>query len=173
MTDLIKTERLILRRHTLADAATMAELIGDWEVVKWLTQPPYPYTLADAEWFLNDPMSSETFAITRDDRYLGNVGLHGRADEAGLELGYWLGTPFHGQGLMSEAARAVVADHFAHSDVPLFTGYLLGNDASANVLTKLGCTNIEQITRRCVSQGKDLPLQRMVLTSQNWRKSHG
>lgn len=169
MTDVIKSKRLILRRHELADAAEMARLIGDWDVISWLTTPPYPYGLADAEWFLNDDMSAETFAITMDGQYLGNVGLHGVSEKAALEFGFWLGKPYWGQGLMTEAAKAVIGDHFGSFDSPLLSGYLKGNAASDNVLRKLRFRNTEIVMRDSVPQGKNMQLQRMELTAEVWR----
>jgi len=173
MTDLIKTERLVLRRPNMDDAVEIARHVGDWEVIKWLTAPPYPYSLTDAERFLNDDMSVETFAITADGQYLGNVGLHGVPDSTALEFGYWLGKPFWGQGFMSEATNAVVADHFDHLGGVLLSGYLQGNVASATVLGKLGFLNTEIVMRHSAPWDKKMSLQRMELTAKVWQARHG
>ena len=169
MTDVVETKRLVLRRHKQDDAGEMARLIADWDVIKWLTSPPFPYALSDAEQFLKADMSKETFAITWDDQYLGNVGLHGVPDSPDLEFGYWLGKPYWGQGLMTEAANAVIADHFARDDGLLLSGYLEGNKASANVLGKLGFQNIDIVMRDSVPWGKKMRLQRLELSSKIWR----
>ncbi len=54
------------------------------------------------------------------------------------ELGFWLRQSDWGRGFMTEAAKAVVAEHFAHSDSPLVSGQLIQNAASGAVLKKLG-----------------------------------
>jgi len=172
MTDVIETKRLKLRRYKASDAADITRLIGDWDVVKWLTAVPYPYTLSDAKEFIGDPMSKETFGLILDGRFAGGIGLHTVSDGDHLELGYWLGKPYWGQGLMTEAAQAVVADHFAQSDDNLTSGYLVGNQPSQNVLSKLGFVNTELLARYCRSQAKELPLQRMQMTKDRWRHHH-
>ena len=160
----IRCKRLILRPLRVGDAKAITAGIGQWEVIRWLTTPPWPYTQADAEWFLNDPMSAETFGIENDGALIGVVGLHPHEDRPGLELGYWLNRAAHGHAYMSEAARAVVANHFSKSEAPLVSGYLLGNSASAKVLRKLGFRATEQILRFARPIGYDVPLQRMELT---------
>jgi len=164
----IRCKRLILRPLRAGDSQAIAHGIGQWQVIRWLTTPPWPYTQADAEWFLNDPMSAETFGIEVDGALIGVVGLHGNDDSAGPELGYWLDRDHHGKGYMTEAAQAVVADHFARRDESLQSGHLVGNAASANVLSKLGFRNTAVITRFARPVGYDVPLQRMELTKADW-----
>jgi RimJ/RimL family protein N-acetyltransferase len=56
-----------------------------------------------------------------------------------MELGYWLGEPFWGQGLMGEACHAVVAYSFAHhSPQRIQARVIAGNMASVRVLEKIG-----------------------------------
>jgi RimJ/RimL family protein N-acetyltransferase len=38
-----ETDRLLLRALARADLPRLAELIGDWEVARWLVAVPYPY----------------------------------------------------------------------------------------------------------------------------------
>ena len=57
----------------------------------------------------------------------------------GYNLGYWLGEPFWGAGLMSEAARAFVAHFFAMKpDDVLYSGAFSENAASLRIQEKLG-----------------------------------
>ena len=139
----IGTPRLSLRRLRLEDGPRLANLVGNWNVVRWLSAVPFPYTLADAECFIIDsraiPPDSRCVraAVTRDGQFLGLAGLDPKP--RGVELGYWLGEPFWGNGYMTEAASALVAAAFARPDIPVLTsGYLEGNAASAGVLAKLG-----------------------------------
>lgn len=173
MTDAIKTERLTLRRPVSGDAPAIARLISHWDVVKWLSSAPWPYRLSDAEWFLGDAMSRTAFAIEVADQFAGIVGLDPSDCGDGHELGYWLGKPFWGQGIMTEATQAVVADHFAHSHDPLESGYFVGNGPSQNVLAKLGFRDLDIVVRHSRPQQKDLPLQRVAQSYQDWRDHYG
>ena len=139
----ITTARLTLRTFRPDDAPALANLIGNWNVIRWLKHPTFPYTLVDAEGFIarilaRDPgEGSVAAAIARDDHLLGSVGLNARA--GGLTLAYWLGEPYWGNGYMTEAAAALVHAAFAQTSVrEIVSGYLEGNTASAGVLTKLG-----------------------------------
>ena len=67
----IGTRRLVLRPLREDDAAALYPLFNDWEVMRFLSSPPWPYTLADAESFVADAMRAAAdesaeiaFAIT-------------------------------------------------------------------------------------------------------------
>lgn len=164
----LQTKRLKLRPLKAADAPAIARLIGNWNVIRWLTSPPWPYRLADAQWFVADDGSSGSFCIEIDGAFAGIVGLTNK-----LDLGYWLGQPFHGQGYMTEAARAVVDSHFSDHAERLMSGYIPGNETSAGVLKKCGFVNTETISVPSVPLGRDVQVQRMELTSDMWRACHG
>ena len=56
----IKTDRLILKKtKNKQDKLSLASQIGDWEVVKWLSQVPYPYTYNDCENYLKESNNNE------------------------------------------------------------------------------------------------------------------
>ena len=140
--DRIVTLRLVLRPLDRNDAAPMTALLSDWEVVRWLARPPYPYGLADAEAFLatvTEPAMAATpnAAIEVAGRFAGVVAID--RGKQGPEIGYWLGRPFQGQGTMTAAATALTRHFFKHCNATeLHSGYFAGNTASANVLSKLG-----------------------------------
>ena len=48
-----------------------------------------------------------------DERIVGGCGLHGRLDEHGLEIGYWVHVDRIGQGLATEVSRALTDAAFA------------------------------------------------------------
>ena len=48
-----------------------------------------------------------------DERIVGGCGLHGRLDEHGLEIGYWIHVDRIGQGLATEVSRALTHAAFA------------------------------------------------------------
>ena len=85
---IIGTRRLVLRPLRESDAAAIFALFNDWDVVRWLSSPPWPYTRADADRYVRAAMAAtddgaETvFAITLQDRLIGSIG----ADEASARM---------------------------------------------------------------------------------------
>lgn len=163
----LHTKRLKLRPVRSADAKDIAKGIGEWEVIRWLTSPPWPYSLADAEWFLGQDTLNTYYGIEIDGALCGLVSI-----SSDFDLGYWLAIPCHGHGYMTEAANAVVAKHFEHSDATLTSGYLLENAASANVLGKIEFQNTFPRTDYSKPMKQDVGVQRMELTAQSYRARH-
>ena len=160
---ILTTNRLVLRPFEHKDAPALAELIGDWDVMKWLTSPPWPYALKDAEWFIGDRSSNGSFAITCDGSVMGAVG-------GPTELGYWLGQKYWGRGFMTEAAHAVVGHCFGADIDHMTSGYILGNGPSCAILTKLGFQNTHVLTEEGTPQGGDVQVQKMRLDRERWQR---
>jgi RimJ/RimL family protein N-acetyltransferase len=105
---------------------------------------PHPYTLEIAKAFLEfvsreNPL--KTFAIATETEAIGCIGLRLGEDvhRKSAELGYWLGEPFWGQGIVSEAVRAFVAAAFERFDLNrIYAEPFATNRASARVLEKAG-----------------------------------
>src|ERR1044072_7702722 len=103
---IIGTRRLILRPLRASDAAAIFALFNDWNVMRWLSSPPWPYAYADAENYVRAVLdgaadSEAVFAITLQDRLIGTIDLRRRPASnlqsgAGLNVGYWLLAP-HGR----------------------------------------------------------------------------
>ena len=159
----LATARLRLRTLLPGDAPAIAAGIGDWAVTRWLITPPWPYGLGDAEWFIADAASEGAHAILVDDQLAGVVQI----DIEG-ELGYWLAPHFHGRGYMTEAVRALVARHFSGGGGPVWSGYLIGNAASCNVLTKIGFRNTEIVRKPSHPLNRQVDVQRMALVAENF-----
>lgn len=134
------TERLLLRPGWVEDAPALCRTIGDEAVVRNLARAPWPYTLGDAERFLQQPPVQNRphfLVFLRDTAELvGGIGLEGD-DRA--ELGYWIARAHWGKGLASEAGQAVVDLCDASLRLQrLEASYAIDNPASGNVLAKLG-----------------------------------
>lgn len=116
---------------------------------------PHPYTDADAAAWLalarTDPVKTG-FAIEVEGQCAGGIGLVPLADVHArcAHIGYWLGEPFWGRGIMTAVVRAVT-DHalaqrgFLRLEAPVFAW----NPASMRVLEKCGYTR-EGVMRRSV-----------------------
>lgn len=134
----LRTDRLVLRALSDADAPALTDALNDYDISKWLTVVPFPYTLDDAVWFIGENRAGRMLAraIFHDDRLIGVMGLDN-------ELGYWLAKPAWGQGFATEAALAVLADHFAQTDAAVVrSSHFVENTASRNVLRKLGFVDV-------------------------------
>jgi RimJ/RimL family protein N-acetyltransferase len=159
-----------------SDAAAIFALYNDWNVVRWLSSPPWPYTRADAENYLRavlDPANdtAETaFAITLHDRLIGSIGLRRRPagnlqSEAGLNVGYWLGKQYWGHGYMTEALRALVNHVFALSGADaIFCGAFADNRASLRVQEKAGFMPAGETVLFSRPNGRELAHVNTVLT---------
>jgi RimJ/RimL family protein N-acetyltransferase len=51
----IKTARLVLRPLRADDDARLYELFANWEVMRFLSSPPWPYARKDARAFVRSP----------------------------------------------------------------------------------------------------------------------
>jgi RimJ/RimL family protein N-acetyltransferase len=144
----IHTERLVLRPLQANDAQPLFALFADWEVIRRLSMPPWPYALEDAHSFirehLNQDLARTTFAIMLTDALIGGIDVRmNPANQSqrgpGPNLGYWLGRPYWGRGYMSEAARGFLARVFdAGLGDHVYSGAFADNAASLRVQEKLG-----------------------------------
>ena len=156
-----RTARLELRPFDVSDAGDIVALLNDPDVCRGLAVVPYPYALSDAHEFIAR-RTEEAFAVCRKDgTFLGTVGL-------GAQLGYWFGKTQWGKGYATEAATAVLADHFAHSDAPVLSGYAAWNSGSANVLAKLGFKITGEKMLHIRSLDKEVPAKSVTLTKADW-----
>ena len=156
----IRTTRLLLRPPRMADAASIRALCCEFAVTRWLARVPHPYPEGEAERFVGSCLApgARVWAIERKAE-AGLIGMMGIDGAPGQEsLGYWLGTPYWGQGYASEAARAIVNWAFADAGLDrLHSGAFEGNDASLRIQQKLGFTVTGRRMAPCLSQGADRP----------------
>jgi RimJ/RimL family protein N-acetyltransferase len=137
----LETERLTLRRPTLADVKAIARLANDRRIAENTRRLPHPYSQDHAIEFVRgtagDPRGT-VFLIENNFVPIGMVGIDWRDQEA-PELGYWLGFEHWGHGFGTEAARAVIDFTFEEFDVEhLASGARVTNPSSRNILEKCG-----------------------------------
>ena len=172
----LQTARLLLRPLELADAERTQLLFPQWEIVKYLNaQVFWPYPAGRALIYYRDEALP---AIQRGDEWhwtlrlkespelhIGSIGLFkGILDNRG----YWLGLPWHGRGLMTEAVFAVNDYWF---DVLGFTVLrapkAVANTASRRISEKTGM-RVMATTERDYVSGR-LPAEIWEITAEEWR----
>ena len=145
-TQTIKTERLILRKFTRDDAQDMFHnWAKDERITKYLTWPPhesietteYVLSLWCADYEKNDFYQ---WAIEWEGKVIGSISVVRYSDENhSAELGYCMGFDYWGKGIMTEAAKAVIAFLFDEVKVNRIIIYhAVKNPASGKVAQKCG-----------------------------------
>lgn len=144
---IIRTERLVLRRPRLDDApAVFEEYASDPDVTRYMIWPTHT-SVQDAQQFLplcdvgwsSGREFSWAITVAPSDRAVGMIGL--RPNEFKADLGYVLARRLWGQGIMPEAAGAVL--QLAFRDPLIWRVWAtcdVDNRASARVLEKIGMT---------------------------------
>ena len=137
----LETERLTLRRPTLADVKAIARLANDRRIAENTRCLPHPYLQEHAVEFVRATAANDgetVFLIEQNHSPMGMVGIDRREQDA-PELGYWLGVEHWGQGFGTEAARAVIDFFFEECSAEhLTSGARVANPASRNILEKCG-----------------------------------
>lgn len=161
MTPLLETPRLRLRAPGFGDARRLTAFLDNFAVSGNLARVPHPYTLEHADAWLAgwraDAAPADTCFILelRDIGAIGSIGFQSRDGVA--EIGYWLGEPFWGQGLMSEALYAALDWYFEMTDADYInSGLFHFNMASAAVQMKFGFVETGRSMRHCLARGKEL-----------------
>ena len=169
------TPRLLLRPLAQSDAARTQELFPQWEIVRYLTaQVPWPFPLDGAERFYREAALP---AVAREEewdwtlrlrsdpaQHIGVIGLFLKGDD---QRGFWLGLPWQGQGLMTEAVIAVNDFWFDVLGMPsLRAPKAVANTGSRRISEKTGMRVIARGEKDYVS-GR-LPSELWEITAAEW-----
>src|SRR3954447_9700278 len=152
----IETRRLRLRSHRDNDLSDLVELIGKWEVARWLSTVPYPYTeTLGREWITSVRQEHATggsrrfaIALKDTDRLIGGVGVNGSPGDQSQEpaLGYWLGQSYWGNNYAREAVAALIDYAFQALGDKTIRAYTdPANIASQKVLHYCGLKRVGEI----------------------------
>ncbi len=171
----LETARLLLRPLQLDDAETTQRLFPHWEIVRYLASSvPWPYPEGGAIAYYRDvalPAVARgeewhwTLRLKSDPKHLiGCIFLSRKEDN---NRGFWLGLPWHGQGLMSEAARAVTDYWFGVLGFPVLrVPKAIANTSSRRISENSGMRIIRTEDRDYVA-GK-LPAELWEITAAEW-----
>ena len=176
---MIETQRLILRPWQERDAQALFRYAADPLVGPPAGWPPHTSVENSREIIENVLSKPETYAVClKNGEPIGSVGLHlngstdmtDRDDEC--ELGYWIGRPFWGQGMIPEASRALLRHAFEELGMrAVWCGYYEGNEKSRRVQAKLGFVYQHK------TEGLEVPLLGEIrtghcnrMTKERWQK---
>lgn len=138
----LQTERLILRPVQPDDAEAMFDYLRDEETVRFITVPPVKTVTEVLEnsiqsYFMLDPIGK--WAIVYDQKMVGTIDLRLNEAHRQAEIGYVLNKRYWGQGIMPEAAQAILAVGFDQLQlVRIFSEHDTRNPKSGRVMTKIG-----------------------------------
>ncbi len=171
-----QTKRLVLRPLELADAPAIQREFPHWEIVRYLlNRVPWPYPADGALQYCRDialPQMDQgvawhwTLRLTAEpDRVIGLISLvKGEADNRG----FWLGVPWQGQGLMSEACVWANDYWFETLGFPVLrVAKAAANAASRRISERQGMRLAGAIEKDYVS-GR-LPSEVWEITAEEWR----
>ena len=179
----LETDRLILRHWRESDAGDLYLYAKDPAVGPIAGWPPHKSEEESLEVIRNVLHGEEAYAVClkEDGRAIGAIELklRGHTDmtdrEDECELGYWLGKPFWGRGIMPEAGREMLRHAFEDLGMEkVWCGYYDGNERSRRVQEKLG------FTYRWTTPNVEVPMMNEVrvghvnsITRQEWKEAEG
>jgi [ribosomal protein S5]-alanine N-acetyltransferase len=171
----LETARLFLRPLALADAEQAQQLFPHWEIVRYLAHVvPWPYPPNGAYTYYRDkalPAMNRGDAWhwtlrlkTEPDQMIGSIVLM-RGDH--INRGFWLGLPWHGRGLMSEACDVVTDYWFNTLKFPVLRApKAAANIASRRISEKSGMRLVAREEHEYVSGC--LPTEIWEITAAEW-----
>jgi RimJ/RimL family protein N-acetyltransferase len=158
---MLETKRLILRSWEDGDAEDLYEYAKNPDVGPIAGWPAHQSPEESRDVIKNVLNGREAYAVClkTDGKAIGAIELKlkGHTDlterDDECELGYWLGKPFWGQGIMPEAAKEMLRHAFEDLGMTkVWVGYYEGNAKSKRVQEKLG------FRYQWKSEGVDVPL---------------
>ena len=178
---ILYTERLILRPWEDSDAESLYEYARDDRVGPIAGWPVHTSVENSREIIRTVLSVPETYAVClkEDNKAIGSVGLKiGKKSILDLpdtegEIGYWIGTPFWGQGLIPEAVREIIRHAFEDLGFEtLWCGYFDGNEKSRNAQEKCGFTYHHTDKDVYLALTSDIRTAHVTrLTREEWKKA--
>ena len=171
----LRTPRLTLAPLHLQYGAPLFELLNDWDVVRMLSEVPWPLRLEDTVQFIAKMPSPSTddFAILAASGPIGVATVKkpgsGNPPRRMPRLGYWIGRKYWGQGYGTEAIGTMV--DFAFRTYPaerVGAGVFHDNAASRALLEKLGFTARGPGSCISRSRGGEVETVDMQITRSKW-----
>lgn len=143
----LKNEKCTIRNWRESDAEALARYANNEKIEMNLRDGfPSPYTLEDAQLFINTVSSSDPvtiFAIEINEEAVGSIGFFPKENiyRYNAEIGYWLAEPYWGQGIIPSVLETICEYIFETTKLTRIYAEVFGkNKASARALEKAGFT---------------------------------
>ncbi len=173
----LETERLLLRRFTIADAADVFRHARDPEVARltsWEAHQSLDDTRRFLDWALaryDEAVGGPWAMVRRDTReVVGAIGLSVVWPHLRGEIGYWVGRAWWRHGLATEAGRAVLRYAFDDLEMNRVEARCeTDNIASERVMQKLGMTFEGILRQHVLAKGRFRDMRLYSLLGDEWR----
>jgi len=161
MTLPVRTPKCIVRTFQLEDAPSIARNGNNRTIWRNLRDRfPHPYTEDDAVGYIRFILAKSPYhslAIEVDGEAVGGLSLRQGQDIERLtaEIGYWIGEPYWGRGIMTDAVGLLT--DYAFSALALervFAVPFASNVASCRVLEKVGYVCEGLMRRSAIKDGQ-------------------
>ena len=136
-----------LRPWSMDDVSSLTKHANNFNIAKYVRNRfPHPYSHTDGEKFIQSVLKKDAkniFAIEVNSEAVGGIGLHAQDDThiKNMELGYWLGEQYWGNGIVSRAVQQMIKYGFDTFDINrIFASTFHTNIGSQRVLEKTGFT---------------------------------
>jgi RimJ/RimL family protein N-acetyltransferase len=173
----------ILDKFKPEDAEDLCQILQDQWIHKCTLVIPNPYTLDDANWYINRTLEKHKeweaqgkeplqfcMRSTETGKVIGNIGIDYEENPCKAptgELGYYLDSQYRGKGLMSKAVEQIVANAWTWDIVRIEAGIFSFNNASGRVLEKSGFTFEGTLRSRYKKSGGFVDCKMYALVRQN------
>ena len=144
---IIKTRKFILRPISPDDAKDLARNMNNWNIIRNLSQIPFPYELKHARQFarkMEKEMSRENtqnyvMVIEINNEVVGAIGAHKIIHGHKADMGYWLAEKCWGNGIMPDAVKKFMVHIFVEFKLHrIYSEIYSHNQPSMRVMEKVG-----------------------------------
>jgi len=143
----METDRLLMKAISLEDWEEIEAYASDYDMAKTTLNIPHPYPKGSGKDFARhmaeqfDIGKHYTFSVfdRKEGYFIGLMGLGVNKEFHHAELGYWIGKPFWGKGIGTEAAAAMMKYGFHELNLHrIFARAFAHNPGSYRIMEKIG-----------------------------------
>ena len=176
----LETERIRLRYLRKSDADYIYKYVRDPDIVQ-NTLLPHPYKQEHAWEFITLMTRARRRSKPNDIAFaielleiktlIGIIGIHriNRVHNI-AEIGFWLGKPFRGMGLVPEAVRLTLRHSFRYLNLErIYALVFTANKASCSVLMKCGFSLLGTMPKSHSLRGRDFNSYLFSILKREWR----
>ncbi len=178
----LETERLILRRLTMADAEEIFAYASDPEVTKYMLWDTHSSIENSREFirftldrYEKDEAGEWGVILKEAGRLIGCIGFPWTdIKNRRTEIGYVLARQHWGKGIMPEAVGRVLAFAFEEMNINrMECCHLMPNEKSGRVMQKLGMTYEGTAKERVFAKGRLWDVKQYAILKSEWEERRG